>query len=101
MVYQQTIRLRASFVVRNKIVIKFLVKSSVDKLCTSGNLALVLEQFCINLKLIYIYIYLCGFAERCPLSFRLNTGFVVGKNHGACRLARCQQRAQTYPWVGG
>ena len=50
-------------------------------------------------------ILLCDFAKRRPLSFRLNTGIarvqasVAGKNHGAWRLARCQQRAQaqTYP----
>ena len=43
------------------------------------------------------------------LSFRLNTGIarvqasVGAKKPGACRLARCQVRAQaqTYPWVGG
>ena len=49
---------------------------------------------------------LCDFAKRCPTSFRLNTGIqasVAGKNHGACRLAKSQLRAQaqTYPWVGG
>ena len=58
---------------------------------------------------------LCDFAERCPLSFRLNTSearvqaSVAGKKQktkqkqGPCRLARCQQRAQaqTYPRVGG
>ena len=54
-------------------------------------------------------LYLCDFAKRCPLSFRLNTGIarvqasVAGKNQGACRLARCLLRAeaQTYPWLGG
>ena len=53
---------------------------------------------------------LCDFAKRCPLRFRLNTSeglvhaSVAGKKkQGACRLARCQQRAQaqTYPRVGG
>ena len=52
---------------------------------------------------------LCDFAKRCPPSFRLNRGIahvqasVAGKNQGACRLARCQLRAQakTYPWVDG
>ena len=45
-------------------------------------------------------LYLCDFAKRCPLSFRLNTGIarvqasVAGKKtQGACCLARCQQRA--------
>ena len=54
-------------------------------------------------------IYLCDFAKRSLLSFRLNTGIapvqtsVAGKYQGACRLARCRLRAQaqTYPWVGG
>ena len=55
-------------------------------------------------------LYLCDFARRCPLSFRLNTGIarvqasVAGKKtQGACSLARCQQRAQaqTYARVGG
>ena len=60
----------------------------------------------------YIYnidIYLCVFAKRCLLSFRLNTGIarvqasVAGKKQGACRLPRCQLKAQaqTYTWVGG
>ena len=54
---------------------------------------------------LYIYIYI--YTKRCPLSFPLNTGIVlsgvVGKKPGACRLARCQLRAQaqTYLWVGG
>ena len=55
---------------------------------------------------IYIIIYLCDFAERCPLSFRLNTGISSQcsrkTNQGACSLARCQQRVQAQPirgWV--
>ena len=52
---------------------------------------------------------MCDFAKRCLLSFRLNTGIarvqasVAGKNQGACRLPRCQLKAQaqTYTWVGG
>ena len=63
----------------------------------------------ITLKAIQTNLYLCDFAKRCPLSFRLNTGIarvqasVAEKTQGACCLARCQQRAQaqTYPWVGG
>ena len=52
-------------------------------------------------------LYLCDFAKRCPLRFRLNTGIarvqasVAGKkNHGACCLARCQQKAQPRPICG-
>ena len=56
-----------------------------------------------------MYVCLCDFAKRCPLSFCLNTGIarvqgsVAGKTQEAWRLARCQQRAQaqTYPWVEG
>ena len=55
------------------------------------------------------YVYLCGFAKRCPISFRLNTGVqasVAGKKPGgllSCYTCRCQQRAQaqTYLRVGG
>ena len=54
----------------------------------------------------FYFMYLCDFAKRCPLSFRLNSGDSQcsrKKNQGASCLARCQRRAQaqTYPWVGG
>ena len=63
----------------------------------------------ILIYIIFQHIYLCDFAKRCLLSFRLNTGItlvqcsVAAKNQAAWCLARCQQRAQahTYPWVGG
>ena len=59
--------------------------------------------------LISDHLYLCDFAKRCPLSFRLNMGIacvearVAGKRAAGCSLARCQQRAQaqTYLWVSG
>ena len=59
--------------------------------------------------LISDHLYLCDFAKRCPLSFRLNMGIacvqarVAGKKAAGCSLARCQQRAQaqTYLWVSG
>ena len=49
---------------------------------------------------VVIYKYICDFAKRWPLSFRLNTGIarvkanVAGKNQEASCLGRCQQRAQ-------
>ena len=52
--------------------------------------------------------YLCDFAKRCLLSFRLNTciapvqASVAGKKSEACRLARCRLRARPRPirgWV--
>ena len=52
--------------------------------------------------------FLCDFAKRCLLSFRLNTGIALvqaseaGKNPeglSSCQVLRAQ--AQTYPWVGG
>ena len=49
----------------------------------------------------YIYIYLCDFAKRCLLSLHFVQASVAGKKPGVCCLARCQQKAQTYPWVGG
>ena len=59
-----------------------------------------------------LHIYLCDFAKRCPLSFRLNTGIVrvqlrasvAGtKTRGldvVLGVSRELAQAQTYPWVG-
>ena len=40
-----------------------------------------------------IYIYVCDFAKRCPLSFRLNTGIA--------RVQASVAGKKTYLWVGG
>ena len=51
-------------------------------------------------------VYLCDFAKRCPISFRLNTGIarfqagVAGKKPRGL-LSCSAAQTQTYPWVDG